>query len=52
MPDSEESQIKALQEQVRKLETGKVNKGKRPDTPASGERKTSCKNCYWYLCTD
>ena len=60
MPDSEENQIKALQEQVkrlqdeevRKLQTGKSGKGKRPDTPASGEGKASCQDCGWYRCTD
>ena len=52
MPDSEESQIKALQEEVKKLQAGRSENGKRPDTPASGEKKASCKNCCWYKCTD
>ena len=51
MPDSEENQIKALQEKVRKLETEKANKGKRPDN-TSGERRPSCKYCGWHRCKD
>ena len=52
MPDPEENQIKALQEKVRKLEMEKANRGRRPDRPASRERKTSCRYCAWYRCKD
>ncbi len=39
MPDPEESQIKALQEKVRKLETERANRGRRSDRTTSKERR-------------